>query len=96
MLVADLTSSTELNAPKAQQWVRLRPGSRPEQFKAQGDAISAIEQHIIGTLRGGGLEVHAQDAMLAGRRRTLYISRRVFEKVCEALSHDDKVLNMSR
>ncbi|KZV58992.1 hypothetical protein PENSPDRAFT_695557 [Peniophora sp. CONT] len=71
----------ESSAAKAIQWVRLSGGPRPDPFNAQADAIVALEQHIVGMLRGGGLPVQVQDAMLAQRRRSLFLSRRVFEKV---------------
>ncbi|KZV75919.1 hypothetical protein PENSPDRAFT_661424 [Peniophora sp. CONT] len=72
---------TEENASKAYQWVKLGGGPKPSIFQAQADALSGLEQHIIGTLRGGGLGVDTYDTMLAARRKGLYLNRRVFDKV---------------
>ncbi|KZV64040.1 hypothetical protein PENSPDRAFT_691100 [Peniophora sp. CONT] len=71
----------ESSAPKAVQFVRLCGGTFPAPFQAQADALVSLEQHITGMLRGGGLPVQVQDAMVAQRRRSLFVGRRVFEKV---------------
>lgn len=73
--------STLKGAPKALQWIKLTGGRLCEPFKSQGLALSDLEQHIIGTVRGCGLPFDDKDAMVRYRQRELKVGRRVFDKV---------------
>ncbi|VDC05037.1 unnamed protein product [Peniophora sp. CBMAI 1063] len=74
-------NQTLQGARTALQWIKLTGGRIRGPFRAQGLALSEVEQHIIGTLRGCGLPVTDQNAMKRNRQKELKLGRRVFEMV---------------